>query len=98
MFSTYTQTYILISLNIKKKAISKEQLIGIVCGCTAAFFLILYIIIFIFKKKRKYLLSNDDYSFSISDENIENTKINKESQNQNIQSPSDNENDLDFWL
>ena len=54
---TFISSYILFPINTKQ--ITKEQLIGKVCGYTSIFFIILYIIIFIYQKKH-FLRENSE--------------------------------------
>ncbi|KAK8845256.1 hypothetical protein M9Y10_021449 [Tritrichomonas musculus] len=50
---TYIKTGILLEMNVRKKTITQEQLIGVVCGSVAAFFLILAIIVFVVQRKNR---------------------------------------------
>lgn len=63
-----SKSYVIIYVPIeitKKKTISKEQLIGIVCGSVSVFFLLIYIFITIYRKiKYDEVKSYDDFSSS----------------------------------
>lgn len=91
---SYVSTYIL--LEIHKKHLSQEQLIGISCGSAAIFFLMLTIIFLIIEKKQR--LKNIDYDFSIlSEEEI--NKLNEIEKIDEISSKcEDSSYDIDFWL
>ena len=81
---------------IHKKTISREQLIGIVCGSAAGFFLLIYIIIFINRKKNHL---NGTYLWTESEEINPNEKDEqKTDKNINDKSLSSENFDLDFWL
>ena len=98
----YVATYY--SIELRKKIISQEQLIGISCGVTAAFFSILAIAISINRKLRR-MKEKANMEISFSDENdqpyiinknarIENNQSNKKQQDNSISSDFD----FDFWL
>ena len=64
---------------VKKKGITQEKLIGIVCGSTAIFFIIVSIVIFIYKKNKEsnYMVYEPSISSDESeDKNIEVVTIN----------------------
>ena len=72
---SFTQTYILRNLD-KVKRISGEQLIGIVCGSTSVFFLILGIIIIVIQKKyeNQFAFEEEDFEDSSDETYITNKK------------------------
>lgn len=90
---SYVPTYLSIIIN-EKKGISREQLIGVVCGTTAVFFGVLGIIIMIIKRERqKKKKLNDDISFSSE----ESEDIEKETYIQSIEHTIDR-NKTDEWI
>lgn len=96
MSPSYTILYIPIDIN-KKKTISKEQLIGIVCGTTSVFFLILCIIINIIRKKR-YLTNYLDYDISDESDDIKSEPHNDLPQKEQNNDSDNSTRDLDFWI
>ena len=91
---TYTETFYYI-INKSKKTISQENLIGIVCGCTAIIFSILGIIIFIIKKKEEKIHFLKE-TFSSSSDEVENQTTCKTFVNE-VQVETNIKN-LDDWL
>ena len=83
---TYVHSYFQIEL-IKKKKLTGEQLIGIVCGTVSNFLIVLYIIIFIYRKMNyESLFSNDIYSsLSFSEESHFNSKEQNQENEKKIQ-------------
>lgn len=63
---TYIHSYMQLDLE-KRKVITPERLIGIVCGSVGIFFIVLAVIIFIYRKKREVKSYNEELTFS-SDE------------------------------
>lgn len=93
----HVPTYLELSL-VKKKKLSPESLIGIVCGTTSIFFLILYIVIFSIRKKTK-VMSKSDYEYSFSSDDKENTEVCENKTNIIIRNDQDsNDLDIDFWM
>ena len=62
----YSPIIIPLDLTIKNR-ITKEQLIGVVCGSTAVFFFVLGIIIFVIRRKTQIIYDFDDYPDNSSD-------------------------------
>lgn len=86
-----------------RKENQKNNFIGVVCGSTSIFFLILCIIIFIVRsiqKKKRRLNEFEDFSYSNMNVIIETKSDTKEiSKNQSSLSNVDSiEDDIDFWL
>ena len=94
---SYLASYIQFSM-IKKKGITKEQLIGISCASASMFFLIVGIIIIVIKRNQQQS-SNDFWYLSDSsiDETRQNKNINVENETEHNVSDS-TDLDLDFWL
>lgn len=94
---TYVASYIGIKPE-KKRKISPEQLIGIVCGSVSVVFLILAIIILVIRKMYENKFVYDDFSFS-SDYDEEECEKEQEIMQNNANNISDNDkSDIDFWL
>lgn len=94
----YTQTYVQVKviqqIESNKEKITAEQLIGIVCGSVAAFFIVLGIIILSLRKKNHKMYSDDlDYSSS-ENEIVTQTTI----ENQVIFDVQIKQDILDNWL
>lgn len=64
---TLIKTGILLQMEVRKKTITKEQLIGIVCGSAAGFFLILALIVFIIQRKNRTIDYYDEIDFFSSE-------------------------------
>lgn len=74
---TYIKTGILLEKNVRKKTITQQQLIGVVCGSVAAFFLLLAVIIFIVQRKNRIHEIYDEvewFSSESGDETDEHTQ------------------------
>lgn len=95
---SYVPSYLMFP--VKRKLISKEQLIGITCGSATAFFFILFIIIKIVKGGHM----NDPfyYDYSISTEDmIDNVKDEKKQESEKLvdeKNESSTNEDMDFWI
>ena len=88
----------------KQKGLSGEQLIGIICGTTAVFFIVLYIII-LFNKEKIYFIENDNdiqwykilFPPSADEIRSDYKLVQQENNNEHHDSPND-DSDLEFWL
>lgn len=70
---SFVQTYFVLEIARSSK-ISPEKLIGITCGSTAGFFIILSIIFFIIQKRKKINENSLTDSFEISSDDTQNIK------------------------
>lgn len=94
---SYTEVITFQNLEKPKKTLSQSQLIGIVCGSIAVFFLLLYLGIFIYQKKtNRYFLKDISSDISSSSEIENEDQIKKV----NIEIDTDNINNVinDDWL
>ena len=90
---SYVKVYVPVYV-FKKKTISREQLIGVVCGSTSIFFLIIGIIIIASREKKK---EYNDFVCDYSED--EKRAKNKESiKNELSVSNYSSDDDLNFWL
>lgn len=96
----FVSTNIIINIS-KRKGITREQLIGIICGSSAFFFIILYTIIAIYRKMTYVNIENEiSFSFSYSSEELYKKQFSNENQpdENKKQQKSDYDADVDFWL
>lgn len=99
---SYTAEYITIEIPNKKR-ISREQFIGVVCGSTSIFFLILAVIVLIVRKKTSYKIAHDIYddcflSYS-SENNVKEVKDKSEIEINKYESDSHSDSDdLGFFF
>lgn len=96
---TYVSSYIILNIN-KKRTITGEQLIAIVCGSVSVFFFILMLIILIIRKRNEaYYIFDNDY-FSTSD--VDTSKTADENKPEVKQEQNDNtlssDSDINFWI
>lgn len=99
---SYMLTYLQFNVNNKKKYITKERLIGIVCGSSSIFFFAIGTIIMI---KNKNNVNKDILDFSISDSDII-CDINHDKNSLDEKNIDDNDSkdidssqyDIDFWI
>lgn len=83
----------------KRKGLTGEQLIGIVCGSVAVFFIILYAIISIANRKRIHDNENWYKVVFSSDPELSNEYQQIEPENNDEELESTNEEiDINFWL
>ncbi|KAK8886567.1 hypothetical protein M9Y10_042031 [Tritrichomonas musculus] len=96
----FVSTNIIINIS-KRKGITREQLIGIICGSSAVFFIILYTIIAIYRKMTYVNIENEiSFSFSYSSEELYKKQFSNENQpdENKKQQKSEDDADVDFWL
>lgn len=92
---TYIIEYIQLDLQLKEK-MSREKLIGIVCGSCALFFIVLYIIIYSIRRKNKHIDISISLSYSTSSLTANNDEEIEIEKNRSITDLS--ESDINFWL
>lgn len=87
---------------IKKKTISKENLIGIVCGSASAFFLILGIIILSVRRRNEIINQYNEFDDISSSSSIENErpKANNRADVNNETNLNDDQTNVDdeIWI
>ena len=97
---SFSSTFILVKLDVKKKIITVEQLIGYSCGFVSLLFIILSIIIFAVRKAKKNNYMINQKSVFSTDEELDVSQTSNQMNNNLIKidiNSMQNEN-IDNWL